>query len=404
MTAPRRAIYIRRTPLLIAIFYDITRARGRTAGHIAAPRLPGGDDVLKELKASCLLACLTLPGLALPGLALGQTGGPGLASDPSETAGSGAVVAEATAETAALEAAEEDEGADRFPLGASVTLSHRFDHGQFVDSNFDIGYQIMSLGVVVHYTVVEDLDLIANLSASKALESSFSRSGTPSQTTRNPTQLSDLSLGANWAFVTIPVAEIGLSLGGELRLPTSKLSQADGLIVGGTLSLDVQRKFGRFSLGVSAGYTHNAYENATQQIDPDIAPETIIISGRDLGNPLSLQGFSVALLLGYSIIDGLNLSASYGINNSYGSVIFERDAFTSEYAQDGLQAGTGAQLFSAAIAYTLPFGTGTSISASMTTASLFYTDDQSEWRLPFFDTESNTHERTTYGVTLAQAL
>ena len=165
-----------------------------------------------------------------------------------------------------------------------------------------------------------------------------------------------------------------------------------------------KRTRSRFSLGVSAGYTHNAYENATQQIDPDIAPETIIISGRDLGNPLSLQGFSVALLLGYSIIDGLNLSASYGINNSYGSVIFERDAFTSEYAQDGVQAGTGAQLFSAAIAYTLPFGTGTSISASMTTASLFYTDDQSEWRLPFFDTESNTHERTTYGVTLAQAL
>lgn len=363
--------------------------------------LPGGDDVLNELKASCLIACL-----AAPGLALGQTPTPAteMASDPSETAGDGDVVAEATAEAEALEAAEEDEGSESFPIGASVTLGYRFDHGQFVDANFDVGYQILSLGVALQYTVVEDLDLTASMAASKALESSYSNPGTPSETTRNPTQLSDLTLGAAWAFFTVPVAEIGLSLGGDLRLPTSKPSQAADLILGGSLSLSAQRKIGRVSLAATVGYTHNLYENTTQQIDADIAPENIIISGRDLGNPLDLQGFSASLSAGWAIIDGLRLSASYGLNNSYGSVLFERDQFTSDYAQVGTQAGTGAQFFSASLAYTLPFGTGTSVSASMTTASGLYTNDNSRWRLPFFDTESDTHERTTYGITLAQTL
>lgn len=347
--------------------------------------------------------------LALPGAALAQdnTAGAELAADPTEELGAGDVVTAASAEAEALEAAELDEGADAFPIGASVSLSYRFDHGQFIETaseDFNLGYQILSLGAALQYTVIEDLDLTASMAASKPLETSYGNPGTPSQTSTQSTQLSDLNLGADWAFWTIPVAEIGLVLSGEFRLPISKPSRAAGLILRNTLSMAARRKIWRLTVGLSAGYTYNIYDDSTQQIDPDTGAANILISGRDLGNPLDLQGFSASLVLGYSIIDPLNLSVSYGINNSYGSVLFERDQFTSENAQDGVQAGLGAQFFSVAVSYRLPFETGTSVAASMVTASGLYTSDNSSWRLPFFDTESQTHDRTTYGISLTQSL
>lgn len=347
--------------------------------------------------------------LALPGAALAQanTTGAELAADPTEETGAGNVVTAASAEAEALEAAELDEGADAFPIGASVSLSYRFDHGQFIETaseDFNLGYQILSLGAALQYTVIENLDLTASMAASKPLETSYGNPGTPSQTSTQSTQLSDLSLGADWAFWTVPVAEIGLVLSGEFRLPISKPSRAAGLILGNTLSVAARRKIWRMTVGLSAGYTYNIYDDATQQIDPDTGAANILISGRDLGNPLDLQGFSASLVLGYSIIDPLNLSVSYGINNSYGSVLFDRDQYTSENAQDGVQAGLGAQFFSVAVSYRLPFETGTSVAASMVTASGLYTADNSSWRLPFFDTESQTHDRTTYGISLTQSL
>lgn len=352
--------------------------------------------------AAAAWLCLAAPALAQPTAPGGR-----LASDPTGATNTSDAIAADSAEAEAIQAAVRDRNANAFPIAASVTLSYRFDHGQFVETesdNFNLGFQILTLGSALQYMPTADVALTAAMSASKALETSFGNPGTPSQTARSTTQLSDLSLSGDWSFWTVPVAEIGLVLSGEFRLPTSKWSRSAGLILGNSLSLTARRRIERFTVGLTGGYTYNIYEDATQQIDPDTGAENIIISGRDLGSPLDLQGFSVSLVLAYSIIDPLTVSVSYGLNNSFGTVSFERDEYTSEFAQTGSQAGTGLQFFSAAMSYQLPFETGTSINASMVTVSGLYTADNKSWRLPFFDTESQTHERTTYGITLVQLL
>lgn len=371
--------------------------------------------MVSKLSAASIILCFAATAAHAQEEAAAAPAAPAAEAEATTAGPDAGAEAEEAAEAQAEVSAEAKPAADPdpFPIRGSVSLTHRFNHAQFVETetdpiygtgDADFGYQVLSLGLGLSYALVDKVNLSANLSASKALETSFLYSGGASRTTRTPTQLGDLSVGASWAFYKVPVADIGLNLSGNLRFPTSKPSQSVDLITGTSVNLSASRAFGGFSISLSGGYTYNFYQNPTQQIDADRAPENIIISGRDLGNPLSLQGFSTSLSLGYSPIDALSLSLSYGLNNSYSSVRFEDDEFTSDYAQVGDQSGIGSQFFSASASYSLPFETGTSLSVSYSNAGGLYTSDNKSYRFPLFDTESQLHHRTTYSVALRQSL
>jgi len=351
--------------------------------------------VLDTLKATGLILLLA----STPALAQDE------AADAAADTTAEATDAEATDEVEA--AADDEPEGETFPIGASLSLSHSFAHSEFVedDSGMDSAGQFLSLGLNLRYSVIEKVGVSASISVLKAVDAGFLSGTSGSNLVNYETVLSDLNLGARWSMYTVPVAEIPLALSVGLRLPTSKSSLTRGLIMAPRVSLSASRKFGDLSLSINGGYSHNIWENATQQIEPRFA-ELIQISGADLGRALPLSGWNIGGSLSYAILESLSASISYSLSNGVSSVYGKDDEYTPQVdgVQTGYQLGTGAHSFSASLNYTLPTDTGTSLGASMSTAMGLYSGDNQRITNVLFDTESEQGLYTGYSISLSQAL
>lgn len=308
--------------------------------------------------------------------------------------------------SATAEAEAEAEG-EKFPIGASISLSHSFAHSEFVetDQDWDSSGQFLGLDVGLSYQAFDELSFTAGIGVIKAVDTGYLSGEGGSGLSNYETNLTDLTLGGKWSFFTVPVADIKLGVSGGVRLPTGKVSIAQGLIVGLSGGLSLSRKFfDALSVSVSGGYTHNVWEDPTQQIDPRFV-DLLRISGPDLGEPLPLSGWSATLSLGYSIIEPLSLSVTYQLSGRTSSIIGPDDEYTAEVAQTGVQYSTGAHSFAVGLSYELPFDTGTSIGAQMATAlKLYNIDGSGDVTQPFFDTYSRQGAYTGYTLSVTQAL
>lgn len=349
----------------------------------------------KILEAGCLFALLAS---ASPALAQNEaTPGPDT-PEPIDD-----VVEETT------DALGDEQKGERFPINGSLSLGYSFSHSAFSEAGSDspvtTAGQFLGLDLGLSYQLLEPLSLTAGIGVLKTVDNGFLSGASGSSLSNYETNLTDLNLGARWSFFTVPVADIKLSLAGGLRLPTSKGSITRGLIVGSRLSLGASREFGPVGLSVRGGYTHNVWDDPTQQIELRFG-DLIRISGADLGSPLPLAGWSLGTTLSYSVIDGLDISVTYQLSNSTSSYSGPDDEFTSTTpgVQTGTQYGTGAHSFTASLGYTLPFDTGTSLGIQMSTAQGLYSGDNKRVTNPFFDTESQQGVYTGYSVSLSQAL
>jgi len=292
--------------------------------------------------------------------------------------------------------------AKAFPVGASVNAGYGFNHANFVESNGDYGYQRMSLGMGLSYGIVDGLTASTGLNVQKTLATSYLNPGSASTTTKTPWELADVSVGFAYGnFYTIPVAKIGLSGSLGLGFPTSKASQSAGLIMSVSPSLSARWAMAGFSVSLSGGYSYFLNEDPTVQIDCDLAPQNCIVSGGDTANPNALHNIRGSLGLGYKIIEQLSVSTRYSVANGYRAVKFPDDEVTSEYAQTGTQKGLGRHSFSLGLSYT-PIAK-TTVGISMASGGSIYTSDNDAIRLPFFDTESQLHHRTSYNISVSQA-
>lgn len=353
--------------------------------------------MLKTLEAASLLALLALAGPAVAQVGPSEPAPVDTNPDPGPVPEDGIedVVAEA----------EEDEG-EKFPLGASLSLSHSFAHSEFVegDQGWDSSGQFISLDLGLSYSLTDEISFNAGIGALKPVDLAYLSGESGSSLSNYETELTDLSIGAGWSAYTIPVADINVAVKGGVRLPTGKSSIAQGLIVGLNAGLSLSRKFADLNVSLSGGYTHNVWEDPTQQIDPRFV-DLVRIQGADLGQALPLTGWSTGLSLSYSIIEALSVSAAYRLTVRSSSIVGPDDEYTSDYAQTGDQYSTGGHGFTAGINYTLPFDTGTSIGAQMATNLKFYNIDGSGTvTQPFFDTYSQQGAYTGYTITISQSL
>jgi len=362
--------------------------------------------VLKILEAGCLVSALAFAAPALAQEEVPDTIGPPVTDE----------IAEDT-----MEAAEEDTEGEKFPIGGSLSLGYSFSHSNFVSAADDseseaaeqyglddvappAGSQFLGLDVGLSYSVVESVSLSAGIGVVKTVADGYLGGSSGSSLVNHETNLTDTSLGAKWSAYTIPVADIKVSVSGGARLPTSKTSLTQGLIVGLKSGVSLSRKLGPVSLSVTGGYTHNIWEDPTQQIEPIFA-DLVRISGPDLGQPLPLSGWSTGFSASWAIIEPLSLSIAYTLSGRVSSVEGKDDAFTSEQAQVGTQYSTGAHGVASSLSYTLPFDTGTSISAQMATnMKLYNIDGSGRINNPLFDTESRQGAYTGYSLSISQAL
>jgi hypothetical protein len=284
-----------------------------------------------------------------------------------------------------------------------VFLSYGFNYVNFVESNGDFGYQRMGAGASVSYKIWKGLSASTGMNVQKTLEPSYLNPGTASRTTQTPWEIADVSLGLSYGnFYKIPVVGIGFSGSLGLGFPASKTSQSAGLIMSISPGLSAGWKMAGFSVGLSGGYTYFVNENPTVRIDCDIAPQNCEISGGDTANPNALHNIRGGLRLGYAFLKMFSVGVKYSISNGFRAVEFPEDEFTSELAQSGSQTGLGRHGFSTSLSVRpLP---KTSVSFSMSSGGGIYTNDNDSIRLPFFDTESNLHHRTSYGISLSQSL
>lgn len=353
--------------------------------------------MLKTLEAASLLALLTL---AAPAAAQVGPSTPA----PTDTNPDPGTMPEDGIEEVVAEA-EEDEG-EKFPLGASLSLGYNFAHSEFVegDQGWDSSGQFVSLDLGLSYSLTDEISFNAGIGALKPVDLGYLSGDSGSSLSNYETELTDLAIGASWSAYTIPVADIKVGVKGGVRLPTGKSSIAQGLIVGLNAGLSLSRSFADLNVSISGGYTHNVWEDPTQQIDPRFV-DLVRISGADLGESLPLTGWSTGLSLSYNIIEALSISAAYRLTVRSSSITGPDDEYTSEYAQTGDQYSTGAHGVTAGVNYTLPFDTGTSIGAQMSTnLRLYNVNGSGDVNNPFFDTNSRQGIYTGYTVTISQAL
>jgi hypothetical protein len=298
---------------------------------------------------------------------------------------------------------DDDEKKSSFPVSGSANVGYRFNHANFVESEGDFGYQSMSLGASVSYKIWKGLSASTGMNVRKTLATSYLNPGTASRTTQTPWEVGDISLGLSYGnFYKIPVVDIGFSSSLGLSFPGSKASQAAGLIMAVSPGLSASWKLNGFSVGLSGGYSYFLNENPTVQIDCDAAPQNCEVSGGDTANPNALHNLRGGVRLGYSFLKMFSFGVKYSMANGYRAVEFQKDEFTSELAQVGTQTGLGRQSFGTSFSYK-PLAK-TSISVSMSTGGGLYTNDNKAFRFPFFDTESQLHHRTSYGVSISQGL
>lgn len=316
---------------------------------------------------------------------------------------------------------------ERYPFGASLGTSLSFNQANFeqlggVDGG--AGWVVSTLRASMFYiTPVDGLIVFGGLNVQRPLRETFARAFVGGAVPVQPytTQISDVNLGANYTIGnTGPITHV-VSAG--LVVPISNTSRATGLITRFSPSYTAQAVLpGNVALSASLGGSVNALQAATIELDCGRFATLCDVKGgvAGLGEPNARASFDASFGINWQTpVPGLGLNASYFWGNGFSAVSFEDDDKTSEFAQTGLQTsgdvhGTS---FSMTLAPALigikapPPGVplaaiqgsrepsiidAFSFSAGMSTFGALYTNDNKRVRNPFFDSESGTHNRTSY--------
>ena len=330
------------------------------------------------------------------------------------------LVANAGGEVAAKAASES------FPVSGQIKLGYRTPHSSFMptESGVSFGSCSLRLGISVFYTppVVPKLTLSAGFGFSRAVHETYNRA--QPQVQPKQTQLSDLSLGANWNFLKLGPVTFTAGLGGSLGVSNTARSTGRVASVSPSLAVTYKTPFGLIAnLSGSLGFNFN--ENPTVQVDEG-ASDIARISGTDTGqaNAAGSTGWSAGL--NYQIIPGLFVNGSYFMDKGYSAVEGTDDEATSPVAQTGLQGSVGhGTAFS--VRYQIKrLGGGAAdtfndaakskakgedswtdhvaLSLGMMTRNRIQNPDNASISNPFFDSASNLHGRTVYALTLTGML
>ena len=143
----------------------------------------------------------------------------------------GALVGTAQAED--LSTDMDAQKADKFPLSAGASISYRFGHANFIESNGDFGSQSLSVSPNLGYQLTKKISLGLSIGATKALDTSYFYSGTASKNVKAPWEVSDVSFSASYgSFYKIPKLDISLKSYGVISLHQriQKLMNRNGLL------------------------------------------------------------------------------------------------------------------------------------------------------------------------------
>lgn len=297
---------------------------------------------------------------------------------------------------------------DELPIDARFGLRVAFTHSNFVSGQRnerwgldapDLGWVRLAADVSLGYQLARKLRVSTSISMSKSLKNDYF-SGPPegAQTVR-ATEIGDLGLHAGGRIGKLPRLEIDASWSVSAQLPTSATSRAGGVVFRLAPSLSLAREVGPIQLGLGGTYTFSRFDNPTQRIICERAPDNCRISGEDLGNPNTPHLFSCRVGVSHTIRKRVTLAVSYGLSFGIGAVEFAEDAETSEYAQTGLQYAGLSQSLALSANWAIFDGTG--LQGTVSTGAPFWTADGTSWRVPFVGLEGQL--LTIYSVSLSQS-
>jgi hypothetical protein len=225
-------------------------------------------------------------------------------------------------------------------------------------------------------------------------------------TQRQQLQLLDANLRADYAFGTIPVAEIQTGVGLWLYLPTSDVSQFETLMLGAALRLTLNRKLGEhFALDFIGTFRKNFHEYESPVLDASASSPPPVFIRR--GGPEDLPGTLVAIGANnvshyfYNIgwvtwmpIEHMAVILAYGMTNSF-TYPTRRDSLSSMYAVGGAgQRDSAVGVIEVAYELNKRFGLG----AGITTLSAPKSEDNQSFRFPFYDFEGTARNFTLFFI------
>jgi hypothetical protein len=326
-------------------------------------------------------------------------------SEPVETPAPDAPeVAPAEAEDVATQSEEQSEDkTDRAaPFVFNATLESSVGQGSFVANEYARNaYAAWGLTFLPVYQPIDGFRLSLLVSVAQELTDSDSDGA------RQQLLLSDTQLRASYRLLTIPVAEVGVTVEGRLYVPTSLSSQFETLALGTQARLRLSRSFGDFDLRFMTAFRKNfhSYESPVLELEDSPAPPPIHVragGSEDLtGSAASVGGNNVSysffneLYAAYNATEALSFGISYGITTSFTYASFERDELSSRYATDG-RGQRDLAIASLFVGYELD--ERFSFSGGITTSASPKSADNQSFRFPFYDFESTADNLTLFYI------
>ena len=201
----------------------------------------------------------------------------------------------------------------------------------------------------------------------------------------------------------------------NLDLPTSDLSQAEGLYAAGSASFTALKPIGGMILVWSLGFAKNFHEYTSQTFDPTeldiIAREggTEQLDARRVAVDGVLTSFSVSntFLIIYNFLPKAQFRTSLTYSDGWtydNGTITQEDEFTNPNAVTGRghrQTTVGSFGLRYLILGQSFFGRSLTVSTSVNTVGAPLTSDNSGLRFPFWDFENGQASRTTFNFGLS---
>ena len=389
-------------------------------GDPSAEESTDGEETPPAIPASAPASAAVEDGAGVEGSAGADSGAGDEASSSAamlELEPGGAPIAESMSiagaagdEGAGDEGADDEEATDEEQttgFSASATVTTQVGQGTFVSNEYARNpYLDWSLDLAPAYQLDEATSFSAQLSVTQELTNS------DSATSANQVFLSDMWLTANRKLWTIPVAEIDTSVRGRIYLPTSLASQYEGLYFSGLVQLGLSRKFGDVSVAFASAFRKNFHSHTSPTIDTENLSQTVIFAregGNELvdaflvspgGNNVSYQ-FRNSLGVTWTPFERFGVGASYLIANGFTYASYEVDGSSGV----GAVAGRGQRdAFMANIEATYGIDDRFELAAGILTQGSPRTADNTGFRFPFWDFESEAENLTTVYVALAATL
>lgn len=244
---------------------------------------------------------------------------------------------------------------------------------------------------------------------SLSISASTEYTDSDSATYENQILFSDLMLSVSKSLVDLSKYDMGLTGSLKFGLPTSLVSQMATLYLSATASVSLSKTFFKHltvSYSLSGKKNFHEYQSPVIKEDDLRDFETYARGGGDelLEKSLTATGrnnvsFSItnSLALSYSFTDTLSLSLSYAYSVGFIYKTFEKDEYTSEYADTG-RAYRDLTIGGIDVSYKI--NGMFSVSGGVTTAQLPKTADNESFRFPFYNFSELADNMSTFYIDL----